>query len=230
MTAIIPGNEERGYNPNQPREPNGRFASTGGGAGGGNINQSSIVVDKLRENAIINERDSKPVTVITDTSINRVPNIKSNEYSSEQCAEIQQQHKELLKYSRDNNEGKEVAFVFDGNLKNRKEFKGEDDRLEIGSAIYGKDLIVMHNHPRNSSFSDADMKFFLKNDTVKTLTIVKNDGRVEMITKKESYDAGKAKIKIGRLFKDYVKTESDSEIDKAIRKFLSKEDGIEWVI
>ena len=32
----IPGNESelRGFNPNQPREPNGRFASKGGGTGG----------------------------------------------------------------------------------------------------------------------------------------------------------------------------------------------------
>ncbi len=54
MTVIIPGNEERGYNPNQPREPNGRFASTGGGAGGGNSKKS---VDNSDESGIIESKN-----------------------------------------------------------------------------------------------------------------------------------------------------------------------------
>lgn len=50
-----------------------------------------------------------------------------------------------------------------------------------------------------------------------------------MITKNASYDFKTAKTKFGRAFQTYVKTGSDSEIDKAVRKFLSKEGGIEWV-
>lgn len=47
----IPGNESelRGFNPNQPREPNGRFASTGGGAGGGSSNAEKLI-DYLKNN------------------------------------------------------------------------------------------------------------------------------------------------------------------------------------
>jgi len=60
---------------------------------------------------IIKENSKKAITLVTDTSIERVPNIKISGYTDEQCSVIQQQHRELLKYSRDNNKNKEVAFV-----------------------------------------------------------------------------------------------------------------------
>lgn len=46
----IVSQEQRGFNPNQPREPNGRFASTGGGAGGGS---SKKLIDKSGESGIM---------------------------------------------------------------------------------------------------------------------------------------------------------------------------------
>lgn len=219
-------NELRGFNPNQPRESNGRFASTGGSSGGGS---SKKAVDNSGESSIIKENSDKPITEITQSAIDRVTEPSSKEYTAEQCTKIQEQHKELLEYSRRENANNEVAFVLSSDFGNRKEFKGKDDSLAFDTPIYGKDLIVMHNHPRNSSFSDTDLKFFLTNDSVKTLTIVKNNGRTEMITKNASFDAGKARNNLLRQFKACVKTNSDGEIDKAIRKFLSKEGGIEWV-
>ena len=50
----IVSQEQRGFNPNQPREPNGRFASTGGGAGG---SSSKKLIDKSGESGIIKEED-----------------------------------------------------------------------------------------------------------------------------------------------------------------------------
>ena len=46
----IVSQEQRGFNPSQPREPNGRFASTGGGAGG---SSSKKLIDKSGESGII---------------------------------------------------------------------------------------------------------------------------------------------------------------------------------
>lgn len=46
----IVSQEQRGFNPNQPREPNGRFASTGGGAGG---SSNKKLIDKSGESGII---------------------------------------------------------------------------------------------------------------------------------------------------------------------------------
>ena len=65
------------------------------------------------------EKQQKPITYITDEAIESVPNISIKGYSKEQCDYIQNQHKELLRYSLDN-DNNEVAFVFDGELNNKK--------------------------------------------------------------------------------------------------------------
>ena len=127
-------------------------------------------VDKsVKSDIMISEQSKKPITVITDKAIENVPQVKIDGYTGEQCELIQQNHKDLLKYSRDNNDSKEVAFVMDSSLSSRKEFLGSDDKLDFGNELYGKDLFVMHNHPRNSSFSDRDIRFIIGNDNIRTL-------------------------------------------------------------
>lgn len=180
--------------------------------------------------ADISEKSSKPITPITDKSIEKVPNVTIRGYSAAQCDTIRSEHRELLKYSRDNNNGNEVAFVLKNGLTNRKVFTGTDDSLNFGSSLFGSDLFVMHNHPRNSSYSDTDIAFFLSNDTVKSLSIVKNNGKVEVLTKSEKYDKMQLMNSFKRCYKKHVKTYSDSEINKAVSAFLSQnEEMIEWI-
>lgn len=191
--------------------------------------KNAVGVDKSAQSGIIKESSKKSITAITDSSVERVPKVKIQGYSDEQCEVIQNQHKELLKYSRDNNENKEVAFVFDNELKNRKKFKGADDRLDFGSALYGKDLFVMHNHPRNSSYSTTDLIFFGDNINVKTFTIVKNNGNIEYITKSLDFDYFKFKLEYDRLYRKIVINETDKEKDKFVRTFLNKtKSGVIW--
>ena len=210
------------HNPNH--DDKGRFCS---GGGGGN---SAKPVDKSKKDDIIKEsNEKKPITEITEKAVENVPNVKIQGYTDEQCAEIQKQHKELLKYSRDKNNGNEVAFVLDSNLQNRKEFKGSDDRLDFGSSLYGKDLTVMHNHPRNSSYSKTDIIFFGSNSNVKTLTIVKNNGKVEYLTKSKDFDSMSFKLEYDRLHKKIVKNGTDSENAKFVKTLLSKtKSGVVW--
>lgn len=178
---------------------------------------------------IIKERSKNPITEITDKAIESVPKIKIDGYTDEQCELIQQHHKELLKYSRDNNDSKEVAFVMDSSMSSRKEFVGSDDKLDFGSELYGKDLFVMHNHPRNSSYSITDLIFFRNNTNVKTLTIIKNSGGVEFITKTSEFDGNKYKLEYDRLYKKIVLTGTESEKDKFVRTFLRKtKSGVIW--
>lgn len=178
---------------------------------------------------IIKEQSKEPITEITDKAIESVPKIKIDGYTDEQCELIQQQHKELLEYSRAYNGNKEVAFVMDSSMSSRKEFVGSDDKLDFGSELYGKDLFVMHNHPRNSSYSITDLIFFRNNTNVKTLTIIKNSGGVEFITKTSEFDGNKYKLEYDRLYKKIVLTGTESEKDKFVRTFLRKtKSGVIW--
>lgn len=89
----------------------------------------------------------------------------------------------------------------------------------------------MHNHPRNSSYSLNDIIEFVGNDSIKALTIVKNNGNVETLTKLKKYDKLSLLRELQRLEKNSIKTGSDNEYRKIINKFLSKyqEGGLlEW--
>lgn len=194
---------------------------------------SSENVAKSGESGIIKERSKKPITPITDKAISCIPKVDIEGYTEEQCLEIQKQHKELLKISKEQNDNKEVAFVLKNDVSKMitEPIKGTDEKIDFGSALQGKDLFVMHNHPRNSSYSLNDIIEFIKNDSIKTFTIVKNDGNIEVLTKLKGYDRLSLLTELQRMGKKRIKTGSDSEYRKVIDKFLSKhqEGGLfEW--
>lgn len=194
---------------------------------------SSENVAKSGESGIIKEKSKKPITPITDKAISRIPKVDIEGYTEEQCLKIQKQHKELLKFSKEQNENKEVAFVLKNDVSKMitEPIKGTDEKIDFGSALQGKDLFVMHNHPRNSSYSLNDIIEFINNDSIKTFTIVKNDGNIEVLTKLKGYDRLSLLTELQRMGKKRIKTGSDSEYRKVIDKFLSKhqEGGLfEW--
>ena len=200
----------------------------------GNVNKiSSEAVAKSGKSGIIKEKSKKPITPITDKAISRIPKVDIEGYTEEQCLEIQKQHKELLKFSKEQNDNKEVAFVLKNDVSKMitEPIKGTDEKIDFGSALQGKDLFVMHNHPRNSSYSLNDIIEFIKNDSIKTFTIVKNNGNIEVLTKLKGYDRLSLLTELQRMGKKRIKTGSDSEYRKVIDKFLSKhqEGGLfEW--
>lgn len=199
-----------------------------------NVNKiTAESVAKSGKSVIIKEKSKKPITPITDKAISRIPKVDIEGYTEEQCLEIQKQHKELLKFSKEQNENKEVAFVLKNDVSKMitEPIKGTDEKIDFGSALQGKDLFVMHNHPRNSSYSLNDIIEFIKNDSIKTFTIVKNDGNIEVLTKLKGYDRLSLLTELQRMGKKRIKTGSDSEYRKVIDKFLSKhqEGGLfEW--
>lgn len=200
----------------------------------GNVNKiTDESVAKSGKSGIIKEKSKKPITPIADKAISRIPKVDIEGYTEEQCLEIQKQHKELLKFSKEQNENKEVAFVLKNDVSKMitEPIKGTDEKIDFGSALQGKDLFVMHNHPRNSSYSLNDIIEFIKNDSIKTFTIVKNDGNIEVLTKLKGYDRLSLLTELQRMGKKRIKTGSDSEYRKVIDKFLSKhqEGGLfEW--
>lgn len=190
-------------------------------------------VAKSGKSGIMKEKSKKPITPITDKAISCIPKVDIEGYTEEQCLEIQKQHKELLKFSKEQNENKEVAFVLKNDVSKMitEPIKGTDEKIDFGLTLQGKDLFVMHNHPRNSSYSLNDIIEFIKNDSIKTFTIVKNDGNIEVLTKLKGYDRLSLLTELQRMGKKRIKTGSDSEYRKVIDKFLSKhqEGGLfEW--
>ena len=181
-----------------------------------------------KKSVIMENAEKKPITLITDEIVDKVPYIQIVGYTNEQCAKIQEQHKELLTYSRDNNNCNEVAFVLKSDMSRGEPIKGSDDKIEF-SELYGTDLTVLHNHPRNNSFSYNDLYFFYKNDQVRTMTIVKNNGTVEYITKSNNFDEKIFDLEMSRMKKKILKSGNDNDVLNFGKKFLSKsKSGVIW--
>lgn len=187
-------------------------------------------VDISGKSGIMKEDNTKPITQITDKAIEQIPEVDIIGHNKTQC-EFIQQHMELLKYSRDYNEHKEVAFVFDNTLTSKKIYLGSSNFLDFGDLPQGNNLFVMHNHPHNSSFSTTDLVFMLTHKNVKTISIVKNNGKVEVLTKKGT-DFEKVKTDLARLLKKTVKRKTTQEYSKVVNELLTKhseEGGVfEW--
>ena len=187
-------------------------------------------VEKSGGSGIIKEENKKPITPITDKAIERVPKVDIAGYSEEQRVEIQKQHKELLKFSKEQNDNKEVAFVFRDGLVDYKPFTGSDEKIDFGTYLEtkGKNLTILHNHPRNSSYSMNDLDVFA-NKNVRTITIVKNNGTVEYLTKTDDFDNNRFALECNRLYKKIVVKETDEEKDRFVKTLLNKSKaGVIW--
>lgn len=188
--------------------------------------QRRLTYDAKR--GIINEKSNKPIIAITDSAIQNVQYVGIYGYTEEQSKAIQRQHKELLKIARDKNNNFEVALVLNNNLEAGNPLFGRDNDVEFG-LLNGINLTVLHNHPRGSGFSANDLKFFCQCDQVKTLTIVKNNGQVEYITKSERFNPEILSLEYARMHKKMIKKGTSDEYDKLINKLLTtSKSGVIW--
>lgn len=177
----------------------------------------------------------KKITKITDATISRIPSADSAIYSKKDADIINTQHKELLRFAMQNGNN-EVAFLLNAKLEKIGQYVGNEIAVDLGNSVLGKgvNLFIMHNHPRNSGFSLGDLKTFLLGENIKTISIVKNNGGIELLTKTKNYDKKYSQIELMRHIKKYVKdTTDDLQYAKAINKFLEKmqnESGaFEWL-
>ncbi len=181
-------------------------------------------------NGTIEERSEKRIVPITDEAIERVPYVQLDGYTEEQCRYIQEQQRELLRVARDENDNGEVGFLYREDLSDRIVIKGSDTDIEFGlrTETRGNNQIILHNHPRCSTFSQRDIAEWISNDQVKVLTIVKNNGEIETISKNRSFDRDKSAILFKRLLKNSIRQGKEFDFEKSIQKFLLKGEGFTW--
>lgn len=205
-----------------PRDKDGKFKSIREYVKWTIEDLKQVAREQLSERA-----KSVEVTPITDEAIAKVPVVYIPGYTEEECKFIAEQNKELLRYARDNNSHNEVAFVFREGFKDKLILKGKSDNIDFGYALQGKGegIVILHNHPRNHTFSFDDLFTFARADGVKTMSLVKNNGTVEIITKHAGFDSNRFITQLSRNFKKYNKTHTVKEQEKAVIATLSKGDG-----
>lgn len=162
---------------------------------------------------------------ITDIAIQKVPLVAPNGADHQTAFFIQETHKELLRFAQKQNDSNEVACLLDLTTGEKLDFvKGDQISVDIerDAASYHwlrnspeKSLMLCHNHPGQSYFSDSDLVLFLEHEAIGTLSIVTNQGKVWTISKTKGYNFKTA-------FSEFKKCilASNGNHDNAIDSFL----------
>lgn len=187
--------------------------------------------EEWKEKRALHENKKGPITVITESAINRVPLMKLTRLTEKEAKKLQAIHKRLLEESRVHNQSNEVGYKMTPDFKPKETKYGSDDKLIFSSVSILPKTYVAHNHPRNNSYSINDLLFFYENEDVQLLTIVKNNGNIELLDK-ANFDKGKFKTLVRRNIKKYTSNKGEIDYDKVISQTLkeaSKKGLIEWM-
>lgn len=163
---------------------------------------------------------------ITDQAIQKVPLVAPNGANHQTALFIQETHRELLRFAQKQNDSNEVACLLDLPANEKLPFvKGDQATIDIekDAASYHwlrskspGSIMLCHNHPGQSYFSLQDVAVFLKNDSIGTMSIVTNQGKVWTIfkTSRFDYDAAFAEL---RKYRGAAEKEWDDVIDNFLK-------------
>lgn len=179
------------------------------------------------ENEVLKQKNRGKKVIITEQAIDKVNEINPKGFTSDNNKFIKEVHRDLLKVAKEENNSNEVACVVDLIANKKTKFiKGERHEVDIYSdsdmfhllhSAKDNSLVLCHNHPGLTDFSANDIGVFMRHDTIKTMTIVTNQGHVRYISKGEHFDYNGTV----ELMKD-CQEKCGNNIDKCIDLFLKK--------
>lgn len=127
---------------------------------------------------------------ITPQAIEKVPLVNIPTLSDVENRNIQLMHKQLLEDAMKNNHSNEVAYILSKNgvskiygTENSVDFAKSHESELLLKLSPERSLDVLHNHPKGSTFSLEDIDFFVRTNSVRSLTIVTNQGKVMYLIK-----------------------------------------------
>lgn len=127
---------------------------------------------------------------ITPQAIEKVPLVNIPTLSDVENRNIQLMHKQLLEDAMKNNNSNEVAYILSKNgvskvygTENTVDFAKSHETDLLLKLSPERSLDVLHNHPKGSTFSMEDIDFFVRTNSVRSLTIVTNQGKVMYLIK-----------------------------------------------
>lgn len=189
------------------------------------IDEHGLTWEEWKDHFVHQHKNGSKVK-ITDQAINKIKSVKPFGYSDRDADYATELRKELLRYSKENNDSDEVLCLMDikGNI-HTNFIKGNNDSVDLFAdpdtfhTIFKsemKTLELIHNHPGLSYFSLNDLNIFMMYPSIKTMTVVTNQGKTWYINKLDSFDIKKAQM----IMKEV--TEKYSDNDKIVEKFLKK--------
>ncbi len=149
--------------------------------------------------------------IISDEIIDKVRFVSIDEFDEEELLLIQQLHKKLLKHSKEKNDNNEVGILVDlsdwsdilieGDENSISMRRNPDAKMKMEYAPKNS-LLFLHNHPRNTCFSEIDLSSFLTADPIYMMSVIGNNGRQYFLIKTETFDKGYALEYYDELFEN----------------------------
>ena len=171
---------------------------------------------------IFDEQARKQKLYITEENIHKISVPKLKLFDADECKRIAEVQKELLKEAMTKNESNEVGFLINlvdwswiiiRGSERGISIKANPEARETLITAPAKSLIFIHNHPRNSVFSERDLNSFLTSDAIMLVTVVCNNGRTYYLEKNNEFDPNKA-------LKYYDELFEDESIEHTVKEFL----------
>ena len=176
---------------------------------------------------VLKQKNRGEKVVITEQAIDKVNVIEPKGLTSDNNQFIKKVHKALLKIAKTENDSNEVASIVNLIENERSGFiKGDRHSVNVyaDSDAYHRlvtetkhSLVICHNHPGLTDFSANDIGIFMRHNSIKTMTIVSNLGKVSYISKAKDFDYRKATL----LMRDSLE-QSGMDVEKGVEIFLKK--------
>ena len=164
--------------------------------------------------------------IITQKTIDNIGQFQYPGFTKRENELMLQAQKELLAIARDKNNSNEVAMILTSDLKGKTILLGNDNSVDFGTAkaknilAGGESLYIIHNHPRGYGFSLDDIHILTDNNSVKSISLITNSGRIETLQKTANYD----KIMINKIQTKVLKRCRKNNLDyETYIKLLLKE-------
>ena len=184
------------------------------------MDEGRTEVAKGISTASVSDRGKGPITQITDSAIDSVPCVSVPGFTDEQNLQFQNLHKELLRTARKDNSCFETAFIVSNDLSRKNIVFGDEKTILIPPLSTGLNSWILHNHPRNSSFSIEDVAAAIASG-YSGITIAKNNGGLEILTKSTGCDILRMRNEVRRLLKKDPDVK-DADVSKMITKWTKK--------
>ena len=165
---------------------------------------------------------------ITDKTIQKVRRFRYPGLSDKQNVIMQNWQIKLLKFAKDENDSNEVAFLLDDHLNLIDSVKGSESNLNLSSSVFYSSWLL-HNHPRCGGFSLDDLSEFCKQESLKYISAIGNNGHIQLLTKTNEYDILKTKkviythfnsLQMDNAYQKATKNEKDIMITNMMKELL----------
>lgn len=166
--------------------------------------------------------------IIEQGVIDKLPFVNFEKFTEDENRFVNEWIKYVLQYAKEYNASNEVGVILDRtNWNNYDVISGTEHYVKYNTENMKKwldegnnNLIVIHNHPSNSIFSERDVFNFCKTQAVNMLIVVGNAGTIYVMQKLKGFDKYKLiQYYSGALDKDKNNVSRGEILEKTLQEY-----------